>query len=271
MNFLREKREFQYISELGVELCHFENITQSFPTHFHEHYTIGVLTKGTWLSVSETEEVPASSGTAILINPYESHSCKQLVDGDFEYFGINITPDNIKKIIMAGNQSYEPFLFWRSSCQDLKIKKLFLDVFSRNIQDPLVIQEKIFYLLETLMQLDAKRAPVEKDISERTIRAIAKMLDLNYNQRFSLDDLSTKFGGSKYQILRSFTKCIGLSPYRYLESIRINHAKAFLQAGVKPIDVCYDVGFADQSQFTKAFKRIIGVTPKQYQLSYIKR
>lgn len=266
-----EKREFQYIPELGVELCHFKNITQSFPTHFHEHYTMGILTKGTWLSVSETEEIAASSGTAILINPYESHSCKQLVDGEFEYFGINITPDSIKKNIMVEDQSYEPFLFWRSSCQDIKIEKLFLDVFFYDTQGPLVMQEKIFYLLENLIQLDAKKAPAEKNISERTIRAIAKMLDLNYNQRFSLDDLSTKFGGSKYQILRSFTKCIGLSPYRYLESLRINHAKTFLQAGVKPIDVCYDVGFTDQSQFTKAFKRIIGATPKQYQLSYIER
>lgn len=268
---MSEKSEFQYIPELGVELCHFQNITQSFPTHFHEHYTIGVLTKGTWLSISETEEVSASSGTAILINPYESHSCKQLVDGDFEYFGINIPPKSIRKNIMAENPSYEPFIFSRSSCQDVRIEKLLLDVFSHNTQNPSVIRGKIFNLIETLIQLDSKKAPAEKDINARTMRAMARMLDLNYNQNFSLDDLSTKFGGSKYQILRSFTRCIGLSPYRYVESLRINHAKAFLQAGIKPIDVCYDVGFADQSQFTKTFKKIVGATPKQYQLTYVKR
>lgn len=70
---------------------------------------------------------------------------------------------------------------------------------------------------------------------------------------------------SKSYMLRSFTKQIGVSPYRYLQNVRLNKAKAFLEQGIAPIDAASMAGFSDQSHFTNFFKEFIGLTPKQYQ------
>jgi AraC-like DNA-binding protein len=37
-----------------------------------------------------------------------------------------------------------------------------------------------------------------------------------------------------------------------------------LKKGVPPLEVAYSTGFGDQSHFTNFFKKLIGLTPKQY-------
>ena len=66
---------------------------------------------------------------------------------------------------------------------------------------------------------------------------------------------------------KKLTICVeekGISPYSYLETIRIGKAKELLQAGVLPAEAAARTGFSDQSHLGNAFKRYIGLTPKQY-------
>ncbi|MNP71101.1 Bifunctional transcriptional activator/DNA repair enzyme AdaA [compost metagenome] len=80
----------------------------------------------------------------------------------------------------------------------------------------------------------------------------------------SLNELADLTEMSKYHLLRLFTRQKGISPYRYLETIRINQAKRLLEQGLLPIEVAAQTGFSDQSHFTNFFKKLIGLTPKQY-------
>ena len=86
----------------------------------------------------------------------------------------------------------------------------------------------------------------------------------SYEQEISLDDLSAFAGLSKSYLLRSFTRQMGISPYRYLQTVRINQAKT---SGNRYSGDRYrcKTGFSDQSHFTNFFRNFIGLTPKQYQ------
>jgi len=95
-------------------------------------------------------------------------------------------------------------------------------------------------------------------------KTICDFLEKNYMKRVTLDDLSNLTGLSKYYLLRSFTKQKGITPYSYLETIRIDKAKKLLEQGELPIDVALQTGFTDQSHFSNFFKKFIGLTPKQY-------
>jgi AraC-like DNA-binding protein len=53
----------------------------------------------------------------------------------------------------------------------------------------------------------------------------------------------------------------------YLTQVRIFRAKKLLASGIAIAQVAQEVGFAHQSHLNRHFKRIIGVTPKQYQNS----
>ncbi len=64
--------------------------------------------------------------------------------------------------------------------------------------------------------------------------------------------------------MRVFRQETGLPPHTYLIQLRINQAKAHLQAGETIAEVAAATGFSDQSHLTRRFKRIVGVTPGQY-------
>ena len=80
----------------------------------------------------------------------------------------------------------------------------------------------------------------------------------------SLHDLALVSGFSRFGLVHAFTKQVGLSPHAYQVHVRIERARALLQQGVSPATVATTMGFADQSHFTRHFRRILQVTPSQY-------
>ena len=126
-------------------------------------------------------------------------------------------------------------------------------------------EETFFLLLEQLIneytqQADSTAEP--KQSIEASV--ICEFLEEHYAENITLTDLCKLTGLSKYYLIRSFTKQRGITPYSYLETIRIDKAKKMLEQGVLPIDVALQAGFTDQSHFTNFFKKFIGLTPKQY-------
>lgn len=126
-------------------------------------------------------------------------------------------------------------------------------------------KEEIFLFL--IEELIAGYSDSDSEIPQKInneIKAVCDFLEINYMKNIKLNDLSALTGLSKYYLLRSFTKQKGISPYSYLEAIRISKAKRLLEKGISPMDVAFQTGFTDQSHFTNFFKKLIGLTPKQY-------
>jgi AraC-like DNA-binding protein len=55
-----------------------------------------------------------------------------------------------------------------------------------------------------------------------------------------------------------------MPPHEYQLQVRIARAKSALRTGSPIAQVALDMGFADQSHFTRVFKRLVGGTPAQY-------
>ena len=92
-----------------------------------------------------------------------------------------------------------------------------------------------------------------------------------YAQHISLEQLCECSNLSKSTLLRAFTKSKGITPYRYLQSIRVNKAKTLLEMGNTPIESALQTGFSDQSHFTNFFHMFIGLSPSAYRRIFQKR
>jgi AraC-like DNA-binding protein len=77
-------------------------------------------------------------------------------------------------------------------------------------------------------------------------------------------DLAQAAGVSGTQVIWAFSAGTGMPPHSYLVSLRVERAKAALRAGMTPAEAVLDVGFSDQSQLTRHFKRLTGVTPGRF-------
>jgi AraC-like DNA-binding protein len=77
-------------------------------------------------------------------------------------------------------------------------------------------------------------------------------------------ELLNETGLSRFQATRAFKRRFGLPPHAYQLRVRLGVAQKSLRDGVPPADVAADLGFVDQSHFTRQFKQVVGVTPARY-------
>ena len=86
----------------------------------------------------------------------------------------------------------------------------------------------------------------------------------HFAEHITLEELCKRSGLSKSTLLRAFTKSKGITPYRYLQTVRISKAKELLEQGVSPVDAAIQTGFSDQSHFSSFFHMFIGFSPAAY-------
>ena len=84
------------------------------------------------------------------------------------------------------------------------------------------------------------------------------------SETIALADLARFCGLSRFGLVHAFSREVGLSPHAYQVHVRVEQARVLLNRGVSPATVATTMGFADQSHFTRHFKRIMQVTPSQY-------
>jgi AraC-like DNA-binding protein len=80
----------------------------------------------------------------------------------------------------------------------------------------------------------------------------------------TLDDLADHAGLDKFHLCRTFRAQIGMPPHAYLTHLRVARAKELLLRGVRASEVAPLVGFYDQAQLTRHFRRLVGTTPARY-------
>lgn len=263
----QEIRKVKYDAELKVEAYHFQGIMQKFPNHFHEYYVIGFIEKGQRFLTCRNKEYTIEPGDLLLFNPHDNHTCQQIDGKTLDYRCINIQPEIMSKALFEiTEKEYLPYF-----TPPVVLHSELVSVLSELHQ--MIMEEKrdfrkeeiFFFLLEQLVEEYTEQAAAsEVTAQSMEARAICEFLENHYMENITLDDLCKLTGLSKYYLLRSFTKQKGISPYSYLETIRIDKAKKLLEQGVLPIDVALQTGFTDQSHFSNFFKKFIGLTPKQY-------
>lgn len=263
----REVRTVVYDADLKVEAYRFEGMMQKFPNHFHDYYVLGFIEQGKRHLLCNNEEYILSSGDVVLFNPQDPHACEQIDGRALDYRCINIYPEVMRGYVLeiTGVDSlprFRPNVLYQS-----ELAACLHDLHQMILEDQTDFhkEELFLFLLEQLLRefTDAYPPSPSREVTAE-IKTVCEYIESHYADSMNLNQLSALTGLSKYHLLRLFTSQKGISPYCYLETIRINHAKRFLEQGRFPIEVAAKTGFSDQSHFTNFFKRLIGLTPKQY-------
>lgn len=104
---------------------------------------------------------------------------------------------------------------------------------------------------------------VDREHREEVGKA-CRFMEQNYTARIGLEDLCRCANLSRTALTRAFVREKGVTPYLYMENIRIREAGRLLQKGVSPSEAALRTGFCDQSHFTHCFSRFIGLSPGIY-------
>ncbi len=264
----QEQSHVYFDRDLGLEAYQLSGIVQKFPNHFHEYYVIGFIEGGKRHLWCKNNEYDLNKGDLILFNPRDNHFCAP-INGEFlEYRAVNIKPEVMLKAVQEiTGEEFMPH-FTQNVVYQSDITGSLCTLYNAIVEhSPILKKEEAFFFLLEQVLLEYVSHFEEADISQpnNQIKVLCNYMEENYNYNISLDELLSMTNFSKSYLLRSFTKQIGVSPYRYLQTIRLDRAKCFLEQGIAPIDAASMAGFSDQSHFTNFFKEFIGLTPKQYQ------
>lgn len=261
-----EKRFVKYDKKLRLEAYWFQGILQRFPQHFHEYYVIGLVEKsGLRHMCYDNVDYYITAGDVLLFNPCAPHNCEPMDNDLLDLRCLNIKPEIMLQAMLELTGSSELPLFTSPVLRgDERTAALLRELHQMIMQEQedLAKEEALYFLLEQLvaagiskMSAATKAPPVQK--------VTAYLLE-HYTDKVTLEELADVAAMNKYSLLRLFTKTEGITPYRYLETIRIGKAKELLGQGLEPAEVALMTGFTDQSHFSKFFKEVIGLTPGQY-------
>lgn len=103
----------------------------------------------------------------------------------------------------------------------------------------------------------------------QSLLAVEGYLAQHYTQPLSIDKCSQLACMSRSMLSRLFKSVYGMSMSKYLQTLRIDHAKQLLRTSSYTIsEIAHMSGYKRHSSFSIIFKKIVGMSPQEYRNTY---
>ena len=100
---------------------------------------------------------------------------------------------------------------------------------------------------------------------QETVSGAMRYIWDNYDTPLDIERLSEEAKLSKYYFIKLFKEYASAAPYEYVIAHRVNEAKKYLRAtGMQVSQISEAVGFNDECNFIRTFKKMTGITPLRY-------
>jgi AraC-like DNA-binding protein len=132
-------------------------------------------------------------------------------------------------------------------------------------------EQEFFNTLNGLVPVDrpaGRSAPpvaFRGGLAPAVLRRVCAYVTARLGEKLQLRQLAVLAGLSDCHFARAFKQSVGCPPHRYLMKQRVDAAAQLIMQTDRPLaDIALDVGFSDQSHFTRTFVQLLGETPRVY-------
>jgi AraC-like DNA-binding protein len=109
-----------------------------------------------------------------------------------------------------------------------------------------------------------RRAP-RGGLAPGALRRVREHIENRIAERITLGELATIAGLCECHFSRAFKQSVGVPPHRYVMQRRVECATRLIETTDRSLgDIAHEVGFADQSHFTRLFVEAVGETPREF-------
>ncbi|WP_462328206.1 AraC family transcriptional regulator [Desulfobaculum sp.] len=259
----------------GVELRYSSYHKEAFRRHTHAAYSVGLVERGSATFALRDAWHSVRGGQLVIIPPNVAHACNPdaasvmvywmfYIDASFlergarEMFGSDAVLPQFSHPVVESPALYAR---WKKACEAIAAEC-----------GPLQKQSCLLGAVADVLQLYMRqeRGMAARDVgapAESGSPAVARAQDYiaqRVQQKITLDELAQAANMSRYHLLRLFQAQVGLAPHAYQNQLRVNEGKALLQQDLSISHIAAQLGFTDQSHFSRVFKQFTGATPVQY-------
>ena len=229
--------------------------------HWHKEFeiiqvldgTLKLLLNGNEFTLTENQSVFIPGG---IIHSAEPIDCRYecLVFSPSVLYNIHVCRSLIKTH-MRGISVYDG---------SAVIDRVFVGMKNKEKGFELDVMGMLFLLASDIVKNNSGLSVPPNDRLEK-IKSAMLMIEENYSSKITLEELAATCKLSPNYFCRYFKETVGQTPIEYITLYRIEAACEMLTEDDRTItDVCFSCGFNDLSYFIHIFKRLKGVSPREY-------
>ena len=110
-----------------------------------------------------------------------------------------------------------------------------------------------------------------ENVSGFTSKEIEKAfyyIDKNMSESVKIENLAEEFGISKFNFIKRFKSSTNVTPHQFIIRKKLERSKNLLKEGSLSLtDITYMLNFSDQSHFSNSFKKMYGMTPREFRMT----
>ena len=225
---------------------------KTYPMHKHNNYEIMLYLHGTGHLRTKNADYPFSPGTIIVVPPGTEHG--------------STSQNGFKNISVSGG--FESLLHFEDTvvvCDNkqnegkMLVTMIYNNRHKNNGYVSMLCTSYVYFILQYISAADNISVLVNKIICE---------IENNFcDNDINLRHLLQKSGYAQDYIRSHFKKVTGKTPNAFLKDIRIKHAAFLIDIYANTLSlqqIAERCGYNDYVYFSKTFKSILGVSPKEY-------
>lgn len=234
-----------------IDIYWFAGLARPFPPHVHEKALLGCLARGARFLRLPGQDLLAVADDLIYIPPFTTHGCAAAQPAPAQWLGMQL-PFELLDIAKPA------ILHSQVLCRQLR---LVASLTRRQMQAESLL--KFLSVLKPKLQ-DAALPDKAATVSDAFSRLNA-WLRAVLPAKVTLAEMAKHCQLKKFAFLRTFQRAYGITPYRYLQSLRLVKAQQLLREGESLAQCAASSGFYDQAHLNRIFKASIGITPGAWQ------
>ena len=139
---------------------------------------------------------------------------------------------------------------------------------TKDVLADLTLQELLVYIIQSQTNNAIESGKIHA--TDNALSHVIKYIRERLGDRLTMKELTNTACMSQASFYRYFKREIGMSPVEFILNERIKYAKSLLKnPNILINQVCFESGFDDCNYFIRVFKKMEGITPKQYQQCFI--
>lgn len=231
------------IGNYTLSLREFNNDAH-LPPHVHADSFVTVIAEGRLLEESCGKARECAAQSLIVHAPGERHA--------------NRFAGRRTRCLRVQGVAFERTELLASPCASAIASKLLREFRAPDELSPMVVEAAMLELFViTARQATDTRPP-------RWLLQVAGEVDDRFQEPLTLAGLAQSAGVHPGHLARAFRKHTGVTLGERLRARRVAYARERLASADALQSIAADAGFADQSHFTRTFRRAMGMTPAAY-------
>lgn len=248
----------------GADLVQGEGVPGTVARHTHASYILGLVESGERVMQLGTRELTIPAGCMFVVHPNQPHACLAPTDCELAFCALALPAAYVAKVARdagcGGGLPRFPDAYFRNSALARNLKSLAGATGAATAETETLLLETVVLLLEEHALDNPEPPPLIPGLVHKAVNAIKE----HHAAPLDLHELAENVGISPFHLHRLFVRSMGVTPLAWQMQVRVGRARQLMREGYSACAAGHEVGFCDQSHFTRAFKKIMGLPPGAY-------